>query len=641
MTTKPHSTTESWKQLLRHDLLASFVVFLVALPLCMGIAIASGVPVAAGLITGIIGGLVVGWIAGCPLQVSGPAAGLTVIVYDAVQTYGLQALGPIVLLAGLFQIVAGALRLGQWFRAVSPAVIKGMLAGIGFLIMASQFHVMIDDKPKGSGAENLVSIPSAVAKIVASPDISDRTTRGTRSQGLHEIGELHRRQKQLQEHLREMGGRTENSVSNLTPHNRESLTAQQSEITSDLAEAIVALRNNAQSAHNSGREDAILAAGTTALSQSEAAGLALNTKSIKDAIDSQRDALVSMETLLECLKNHQLAAYVGFLTIVLIVLWQSFAPKKLRAVPAPLVAIVAVAILATIVKLPVFYVEAPVNLWDDIRFPAWHMLTSSWTELLSVSLLMALVASAETLLCATAVDQIQQGPRTNYDRELLAQGIGNGICGLLGSLPMTGVIVRSSANVQAGAQSRLSSVLHGAWLLLFVVALTFVLHSIPTASLAAMLIYTGYKLVDTRSLRELQRYGWGEVAIYAATVSTIVFADLLSGVLVGIGLSAAKLLYTFSQLVTELDIKPSNSVAVLKLQGAATFVRLPALALELERVPERTELHVDFQGLDYIDHACLELLMTWAKQHESTGGRLIIDWESLHAKFSDNYNAVA
>ena len=135
-----------------------------ALPLCMGIAIASGVPVAAGLITGIVGGIVVGAIAGCPLQVSGPAAGLTVIVYEVVQRFGLEMMGVIVLIAGVIQVVPGILKIGQWFRAVSAAVNKGMLAGIGALILASQFHVMVDDKPKGSGIQNLLTIPQAIWK---------------------------------------------------------------------------------------------------------------------------------------------------------------------------------------------------------------------------------------------------------------------------------------------------------------------------------------------------------------------------------------------------------------------------------------------------------------------------------------------
>src|SRR4051812_30828643 len=165
---------------LRSDFLASIVVFLVALPLCLGIANACGLPPALGLITGIVGGLVVGLLAGCPLQVSGPAAGLVVVVAGIVdneklgetQAERLGMLGVIVLGAGVLQIVAGLLRIGQWFRAVSPAVIEGMLAGIGVLIFAGQFHVMVDDTPhKGehSGVKNLISIPNAVYKGLVPP----------------------------------------------------------------------------------------------------------------------------------------------------------------------------------------------------------------------------------------------------------------------------------------------------------------------------------------------------------------------------------------------------------------------------------------------------------------------------------------
>src|SRR5918997_814771 len=145
-----------------NDFIGSIVVFLVALPLCMGISIASGVPPALGLITGMVGGIIVGSLAGAPLQVSGPAAGLTVLVFEIVRDHGSAALGPVVLLAGLVQFIAGLLKVGGWFRAMSPAVIYGMLAGIGVLIFASQFHVMLDDKPKGSGIRNLLSIPTAI-----------------------------------------------------------------------------------------------------------------------------------------------------------------------------------------------------------------------------------------------------------------------------------------------------------------------------------------------------------------------------------------------------------------------------------------------------------------------------------------------
>src|SRR4051812_33844821 len=141
---------------IKQDLLASVVVFLVALPLCMGIAIASGAPPGAGLITGIIGGLVAGGLAGCPLQVSGPAAGLAVIVYEVIQKHGFAALGPILVIAGVLQLAAGTLKVGQLFRAIAPAVVYGMLAGIGILIFGAQFHVMVDDKPRSNGLINLI-----------------------------------------------------------------------------------------------------------------------------------------------------------------------------------------------------------------------------------------------------------------------------------------------------------------------------------------------------------------------------------------------------------------------------------------------------------------------------------------------------
>src|SRR5512142_1311844 len=165
-------TLQGFRATIGSDVLASVVVFLVALPLCMGVSIASGVPPTAGLITGIVGGLVVGFLAGSPMQVSGPAAGLTVLVWQLVQHYGLPMIGIIVLIAGLIQFLAGMLKLGQWFRAVSPAVIHGMLAGIGVPILASQFHVMLDKKPIGSGIDNFGGIVPALMDTLSSGSTS-------------------------------------------------------------------------------------------------------------------------------------------------------------------------------------------------------------------------------------------------------------------------------------------------------------------------------------------------------------------------------------------------------------------------------------------------------------------------------------
>lgn len=622
---------------LGHDLVASIVVFLVALPLCMAIAIASGAPVAAGLVTGIIGGIVVGAIGGAPLQVSGPAAGLTVIVYEAIQAHGLPILGVIVLTAGIFQMIAGILRLGQWFRAVSPAVIEGMLAGIGVLIIVSQLHVLVDDKPRATAVANLQSLPEAFQKGLPLPRWESAERRRQRVELLRDVGALHEDQVEIEERIDE-------TVAAHDPHLEPG------------AESPLALYRIRQQAHN--QRLAAIEARLRALGSFESdhqqdkrlsAAVAAATEACRQALedlderrldqvrDSQRQAVETLAELLSALKNHEWAAKIGILSIVVIILWQAIAVRWVPFLPGPLVAVLAATVLAAVLQLPILYVEVPAELSEGIHLPTAVIFQDvSIREILLDGLLIAVIASAETLLCATAVDQMQTIARTKYDRELFGQGVGNLISGFLGGLPMTGVIVRSAANVHAGARTRRSAILHGVWLLVTVVFFRPVLTMIPTAALAGVLVYTGYKLIHPRNVRALWRAGKGEVFIYFATLTAIVVEDLLTGVILGIVLSALKLLISFSSLRTLLTIRDGGRTARLYLEGAATFLRLPLLAAELERVPRGAELHVDFNSLDYIDHACLELLINWAKRHESEGGTLSIDWEALHARFHAN-----
>jgi MFS superfamily sulfate permease-like transporter len=221
--------------------------------------------------------------------------------------------------------------------------------------------------------------------------------------------------------------------------------------------------------------------------------------------------------------------------------------------------------------------------------------------------------------------------KTDYDRELKAQGVGNILCGMLGALPMTGVIVRSSANVLAGAQTRVSTILHGVWLLAFTAVLAFVLRMIPTASLGAILVYTGYKLVDPKNIRHLAKYGRFPVVIYAATLIGIVTTDLLTGVAIGIGLSVAKLIYKVAHL--DARVIRGDSRVDIYLQGAATFLNYPRLASILDSLPNDGEVYIHIENLSYIDHTCLDALSHVREQREASGSHLCIEWEGLMRRF--------
>ncbi len=492
------------------DLLASVVVFLVALPLCMGVAIASGMPPASGLITGIIGGLVVGVIAGSPLQVSGPAAGMAVLVFELVRQHGVAALGPVVLVAGAIQLVAGLCRVGVWFRMTSPAVVAGMLSGIGILIVASQSHVLMDATPAARGLENFAALPAVLWRAL-----------------------------------------------------------------------------------------------------SEGVGLT--------------------------------ALLIGLATIAITAVWNKLRLRNLRFLPGALVGAVTVTLVAQWLALDVKKVDVPSNLFSTINLPGVSDILGVFVSapLLLAAITFAFVASAETLLSAAAVDRMHQGPRTQYERELGAQGIGNMLCGLLGALPMTGVIVRSAANVQAGGMTRMSAILHGGWLLVFAMLLPWLLRMTPVACLAGILVYTGIKMVDVGQLKKLAVYGRGTVLIFVVTTLAIVATDLLTGVIVGFVLSLLRLAVQSSRL--KLDVQEHGGPGKLRLSlvGSATFLGVPSMARTLESVPPNTELHLDVARLTHVDHACLELLRDWGRNAATHGSQLVVDWQELDRRTEGPAKAAA
>ncbi|SFH80890.1 SulP family inorganic anion transporter [Planctomicrobium piriforme] len=610
----------------RQEFLASIVVFLVALPLCMGIAIASGVPASAGLISGVIGGLVVGTLAGCPLQVSGPAAGLATVIYEAVRNHGLEQLGLMVFVAGVFQLIAAVLGLGQLFRAVSPAVIKGMLAGIGVLIFASQFHVMLDDVPKGSGLQDLVTIPQAIQKAATLPQIPAGDTRQEMRAIVQELGELHRQQINLNEQVAEIVPHHQNRPP-ADEHMLEEFIPKQTAIQEQLGQVLV--RSKALFADQPDKLERFQQLSNSARQTQEVAVDDLQRNQWAYIVPAQTEAAASLSAVQGAFKNHEFAAGIGVLTILTLVFWKSLPWKRLQIVPAPLAAIIVATGAAALWQLPILYVEVPSSLFEEIHYLNWSVITGAeWGAVLSAGAVIAALASAQTLLTATALDQLHHGERTRYNKELMAQGVGNCLCGFIGALPVAGVIVRSTANLEAGGKTRMSTILHGLWMLVFIVALGSLLRMIPTSALAAILVYTGYKLVDWRAAKEFSKYGYGELFVFLATIVVVVSVDLLIGVMTGFALAMARLAYRISRLRVIVE-PPKGDHTTVRLEGAATFLKLPKLARSLEKIPNGGHVDLNINRLSYIDQASFEHLIAWSQQYEMEHGTVTADWNAL------------
>ena len=245
---------------------------------------------------------------------------------------------------------------------------------------------------------------------------------------------------------------------------------------------------------------------------------------------------------------------------------------------------------------------------------------ASPTLLLS-AVAIAFIASAETLLSAAAVDRMHDGPRTDYDKELRAQGIGNLLCGAAGALPMTGVIVRSSANVQAGATTRLSTILHGAWILGFVALLPWLLREIPMAALGGVLVVTGARLVSLKHVRHLfDHYGLLPAAVWAVTFVLVISTDLLTGVLVGLAMSLLELVPHIRRLNLTVDTVEKDGRTHVRLDGAATFLGLPRLNRVLDALPDGRAMTLELARVPAIDHSVAETLRQWVQRQRQRGG---------------------
>ncbi|MGV9638636.1 SulP family inorganic anion transporter [Nocardia rhamnosiphila] len=469
--------TPSWlTSILRHDVPASIVVFLVALPLSIGIAIASGAPVAAGLIAAVIGGVVAGALGGSALQVSGPAAGLTVIVAESINQFGWRVTCFIVAAAGVLQILFGLSRIARAALAVAPVVVHAMLAGIGITIALQQLHVLLGGESNSTAWTNITDLPAQLAAL------------------------------------------------------------------------------------------------------------------------------------------HGPAVFLGAVVIVIMLGWK-YLPERVRVVPGALAAIVVATVLSLMFSLDVKRVTIDGSLFDAIGLP--ELPRSDWAGVVMMILTFALIASVESLLSAVAIDKMHTGPRADFDREMLGQGSANVLSGLLGGLPVTGVIVRSSTNVAAGARSRASAVLHGVWLLIFSVALASLVEQIPLAALAGLLIVIGVQLVKLAHIRLAHRTG--DLLVYVATLVSVVFLNLLEGVLIGLALAFALLLWRVVRVTITAEPLGGTDRWLIQVDGSCTFLSLPKLSSTFAKVPPGIPVTMEMT-VDFLDHAAYDAITDWARQHESNGG---------------------
>lgn len=475
---------------LPNDFAASIVVFLVALPLCLGIALASNAPLFSGLIAGIIGGIVIGLASRSHLSVSGPAAGLSAIVAGAIALLpSFEAFLLAVVIAGIFQIALGFAKAGIIGDYVPNSVIKGMLAAIGLILILNQVpHLLGDD----SHFESDEGVPQAKGNIF--------------SNFIFAFGNVN----------------------------------------------------------------------TTAL-------------------------------------------LIGGVCLVFYFLWEKLVSGKkglIRFVPAPLI----VVILAVIINY--FFQQKGTGLngehlvvipqassanefFSFFSSPDWGMIMNKNVWIIAITL--ALVASLESLLSIEAIDDLDPYQRvTPTNRELKAQGFGNLFSGLLGGLPVTSVIVRSSANVNAGAKTKMSTIYHGILLLVSVAFVPAILNMIPKTALAAILIFTGYKLAKPALFIAFYKKGWDQFLPFVITIVAILATDLLKGVIIGIGVGLFFVIR--SNFRSSVVVVNDNNRYLIRLRKDVSFLNKPIIKKKLEEVPENSHVLIDAGRADFIDKDIIEVI---------------------------------
>ena len=511
---------------IKNDLPASIVVFFVALPLCLGIALASGAPLFSGLIAGIIGGIVVGALSGSQIGVSGPAAGLAAIVLTAIGTLGgYQNFLVAVVLGGVIQLIFGFLKAGVIAYYFPSSVIKGMLTGIGIIIILKQIPHFFgyDADPEGDWAFFQVDGENTFSEII-------------------------------------------NSINFISP-------------------------------------------GATLIAVIALAILILWSQ-----------VLTKKSKIFELIQGPLVAVVIG---IVYFTLTQGDGTWGISA--------------EHLVKVPV--PDSIESFLGFFSFPNFSAITNP--DVWVTGFTIALVASLETLLCVEATDKLDPDKRTTpTNRELRAQGVGNMLSGLVGGLPVTQVIVRSSANIQSGGKTKASAIIHGFLLLGSVIIIPTLLNMIPLSVLAAILFIVGYKLAKPSLFKTMYQAGWKQFVPFVVTVVGIVFTDLLVGISLGLGVGIVVVLIKSYQNSHFLHIEDkSNGAHKIKMTLAeeVTFFNKGAILKELDSLPENSYLELDVRKTRFLDNDIVEILEDFSDKAKNRNIDIKIISEKGEVENPDSY----
>lgn len=483
-----------------NDIPAAIVVFLVALPLCLGIALASGAPLFSGIIAGIVGGIVVGSLSGSPLSISGPAAGLSTIVAAAIlKVPAFEAFLLAVVIAGVFQIILGFLKAGIIGDYIPGAVIKGMLAAIGVMLIIQQFPLLI-----GYVEGNFTAVALLIGVVTLA----------------FQFG-------------------------------WEKLISKQKGLIRLVQGPLLVV---------------LMAVGINSIFMSSGNGLT--------------------------------GSYL--------------------------------------VNIP--QASSASEFFSFFSFPDWSQIANKDIWITAVTL--AIVASLETLLGIEAIDELDPYQRvTPTNRELKAQGVGNIVSGLIGGLPLTSVIVRSSANVNAGAKSKKSTIFHGLLLLASVAFIPSVLNLIPKAALASILIFTGYKLAKPALFKMYFRKGYDQFMPFVITIGAILLTDLLIGVIIGIGVG---LLFVIrANFKSSVFIVNDNNQFLFRMRKDVSFLNKPIIKRKLEEVPRNASVLIDLSRADFVDKDVVEVIEDFGKHAPLKNIRVQIKWNDLNKHKSIQGNGVA